>query len=484
MPVKFGSKPAIYSEPIIHVDDLDDLNVDNQRPFPSHSHFRSDPRIKAEGVENVSIKDLEPNSRNAKQHPERQISLLEENINEFGFTNPLIVDENNTILAGHARWEAAKRLGLEYLPVVRLTHLSPAQKRAAAIADNKLAELGAWDFDILAEEFEFLTEPDSDISFDYRITGFDTPEIDDILDDETDTDRNGLEDDIMQPASTPPVTQPGDLWDAGQHKLICADATISETYERLMLGERAQISFNDFPFNVPNGGHVTKRKGVREFAMANGEMSKEEFTNFLAKLCKNIAANSASGSIAYLCMDWRHISELMTAAEPAFHALKNLIVWAKPNAGMGSFYRSQHELIFVYAMPGKPINNFGLGANGRHRSNVWQYEGLSSFGRGRDETLAMHPTVKPVAMVVDALKDCSDRGDIVLDVCAGSGTTMIAAEKTGRRARLIEIDPGYCDVIIRRWQAQANTFVRLNETNETFEQVAARRKKETTERSS
>ena len=190
--------------------------------------------------------------------------MLEENINEFGFTNPLIVDETNTILAGHARWEAAKRLGLEYLPVVRLTHLSPAQKRAAAIADNKLAELGAWNSDILAEELEFLTDPDSDISFDYRITGFDTPEIDDILDDETDTARNDPEDDIAPPVSTPPVTLPGDLWDAGQHKLICADATVSEAYERLMQGERAQISFNDFPFNVPNEGRVTKRKGVRE----------------------------------------------------------------------------------------------------------------------------------------------------------------------------------------------------------------------------
>lgn len=472
MPIKFGAK---FVKPIIHVDDLDDLNVDDRRPLPSHGRFQHDPRVKAEHVEHVSVKDLKPSSKNAKQHPERQISLLEENINEFGFTNPLIVDENNTILAGHARWEAAKRLGLEYLPVVRLTHLSPAQKRAAVIADNKLAELGAWDFDILAEEFEFLTDPDSDISFDYRITGFDTPEIDDILDDKTDIDRHDPEDDIAPPVSRPTVTLPGDLWDAGQHKLICADATVAEAYERLMQGERAQISFNDFPFNVPNEGHVTKRKGVREFAMGNGEMSQEEFTNFLTTLCKNIAANSASGGIGYFCMDWRHMSELKAAADLTFQAFKNLVIWVKPNAGMGSFYRSQHELIFVYAVAGKPINNFGLGGKGRHRSNVWKYPGLSSFGRGRDETLAMHPTVKPVAMVVDALKDCSNRGDIVLDVCAGSGTTMIAAEKTGRRARVIEIDPGYCDVIIRRWQTLTGNVVRLKETNETFEQVAARR---------
>lgn len=211
MPVNFRAKPTFH----VHVDDLDDLNV--ERPFPSYGR-QPDPRIKAECVEHVSVENLKPNSRNAKQHPERQISLLRENINELGFINPLIVDENNIILAGHARWETAKRLELEYVPVVRLTHLSPAQKRAAAIADNKLAELGAWDFDILAEEFEFLTDPDSDISFDYRITGFETPEIDDILDGETDTDRNDPEDDIAPPVSTPPVTLPGDLWDAGQHK--------------------------------------------------------------------------------------------------------------------------------------------------------------------------------------------------------------------------------------------------------------------------
>jgi DNA modification methylase len=476
MPITFNPKPK---SPIIHVfvpDDEDNTPRQDQ-PLPLDPRIKLDARIKAERIEIVPIDELKPNPKNAKKHPEAQIALLEENIEEFGFTNPILIDENNQILAGHARYTAAKRLGLSHLPVIRLSHLTRAQKRAVAIADNKLAELGQWDLDILSEEFKFLTDPEMDLGFDPRITGFETVELDQILAGEADDNRaSDPADEIMSvDPDTPPVTCPGEVWDCEPHKLLCGDATNQEDCAKLMGDERAQIAFEDFPYNVPNAGHVTKREGVREFAMARGEMTSCQFIDFLSQMCANILTYLASGAVAYFCMDWRHLKELQAAADPVFGALKNLIVWVKANAGMGNFYRSQHELILVYAAPGRPVNNFGLGAKGRHRSNVWKYPGLSSFGRGRDETLAMHPTVKPVAMVADALRDCSNRGDIVLDVCGGSGSTMIAAERTGRRARLIEIDPLYCDLIIQRWQKFSGKTARLAATNETFEEVKARR---------
>jgi DNA modification methylase len=246
-------------------------------------------------------------------------------------------------------------------------------------------------------------------------------------------------------------------------------------YRALLAAEPVTIVFIDPPFNVPNAGHITDREGVREFPMAHGETSSEKFTGFLSAALTHIRESMTGGALIYICMDWRHLDELSAAARPLFGAMRDLIVWVKKNAGMGSFYRSQHELIAIYATPGKVTNNFGLGAKGRHRTNVWKYAGLNSFRRGRDETLAMNPTVKPVAMVVDALRDCSKRGDIVLDAFGGSGTTMIAAEKTGRHARLIEMDPLYCDVIVKRWQEFAGHTARLAETGETFEEVKARR---------
>jgi hypothetical protein len=239
----------------------------------------------------------------------------------------------------------------------------------------------------------------------------------------------------------------------------------------LMGTELAEIVFTDAPYNVPNGGHVTSREGVREFAMAHGEMSSEQFVAFLTTVSTNILDRMVDGAVGYFCMDWRHLPELWAAAGPVFGKPKNLVCWVKPNAGMGSFYRSQHEMICVYAAPGKPINNFGLGGKGRHRSNVWKYPGFNSFGRGRNEALAMHPTVKPVAMVKDALMDCSNRGGIVLDPFGGSGTTMIAAERTGRVARLMEIDTAYCDLIIQRWQKFSGEAAHLAETGATYEQV-------------
>jgi DNA modification methylase len=476
MPVSFHKKPKKPSA-VIHVDDpVEEIAPAKERDRLPCNRFNLDPRIKADCVEVVGRDELTLNPRNAKKHPERQIALLAKNIKEFGFTTPLLVDERGKILAGHARYMAAERVGLDHLPVIRLSHLTDAQKRALAIADNKLALLGEWDFDILAEEFSFLFDPRAELDFDPRIIGFETVEVDQIvLGEPAKANRADPADQNIPVLEGALVTTTGDVWVCDQHRLLCGDATNQAHYAALMGTELAQILFTDPPYNVPNAGHVTGRDGVREFAMAHGEMTPSEFTAFLSTVCANILTSMTEGAVGFFCMDWRHLTELRAAGTSVFGSPKNLIAWVKNNAGMGSFYRSQHELIYVFAAPGKPINNFGLGEKGRYRSNVWEYPGFNSFGRGRDKALAMHPTVKPVAMVADALMDCSNRGGIILDPFGGSGTTMIAAERTKRRARLMEIDPLYCDTIVQRWQDFTGEIARLAETNETFEEVKARR---------
>jgi DNA modification methylase len=466
MPIKFaGLKKIIHA----HV-------ADEIEEAPPSATLELDARIKATKIEFVPTERLKPNPRNAKKHPDRQIALLVENYERLGVTQPIVIDENDTVMCGNGRLEAAKKAKLAHLPVIRLSGLTPSQKRALAIADNKLAELGEYDLDILSEELSYLYDPETELSFDPRIVGFETVELDQILADGPDDDRTDPADEIIPVNSQEPaVTSLGDVWTCDQHRLVCGDATNKASYSAVMETDLAEMVFTDPPYNVPNAGHVSRRDDLREFAMAHGEMTPSQFTDFLSIVCANILARMVDGAVGYICMDWRHLLELRAAADPIFGDLKNLIVWVKSNAGLGSFYRSQHELICVYAAPGKPINNFGLGGKGRHRTNVWKYPGFSSFGRGRKEALAMHPTVKPVAMVMDALMDCSNRGGIVLDPFGGSGTTMIAAERKSRRARLIEIDPLYCDVTVQRWQNFSGKTARLAETNETYQEVKARR---------
>jgi DNA modification methylase len=477
MPMRFSGlfdKPA---KTFINLDD-DPIAVEKpgiDQPVPLGPQIKLDARIRIpECIEAVGIGTIQLNERNAKKHPEKQIVLLQENIVCFGFTNPLLVDEHNKLIAGHARLEAARRIGLEHVPVIRLPYLSAAQKRALAIADNKISELGIWDLDVLRSELSFLH--DVELDFDPCITGFETFEFDQIIGDDTKKERIDPADNFAAPDPREmAVTSPGNVWLCDEHRLLCGDATSPESYDSLMHRDQAEMVFTDPPFNVPNAGHVTKRQGVREFAMASGEMSSEEFSAFLSIAFSYIFNYMQAGAVGFFRMDWRHLSELWAAANPLFGPMKNLIVWVKRNAGLGSFYRSQHEMICVYAVPGKRINNFGLGGKGRHRTNVWEYPGVNGFVRERDEMLAMHPTFKPVAMVMDALKDCSNRGGIVLDPFAGSGTTMIAAERTKRRARLMEIDPLYCDTIVQRWEKYTGKIARLAETNESFDEVKARR---------
>ena len=400
---------------------------------------------------NSRICDLKVNPGNARKHDRKQIRQIADSIKRFGFNNPVLISGDGQIICGHGRVEAAKLLSLKEVPTVSLDHLSPDELRAYALADNRIALGATWDNELLGIELQHLIEIDFDIS----LTGFSTTEIDLTLGEATAAADDPADEPIAE-NDLPPVTRPGDVWILGQHRLICGDAQDPGVIAKLLEGgEVADLVFTDPPFNVRIQGHVSglgKHKH-REFAFASGEMSSVEFTAFLATTLCIAAASLKDGGIAYVFMDWRHMDELRIAGGLAFDELKQLCVWNKSNAGMGSFYRSKHELIFVYKVGTAPhTNNFGLGDGGRYRTNVWDYPGMSSMSAGREAELAMHPTVKPVQLVQDAILDCSNRGDIVLDIFGGSGTTLIAAERVGRKARLVEFDPLYCDTIIRRFE--------------------------------
>lgn len=405
------------------------------------------------GTEMVAISALKLNPRNARTHPKRKIKKLARSLDHFGMPCPVLIDRKMRIAAGNARVAAAKLLGWQEVPVLRIEHLSEADLIAYIKVDNRLAEEAAWNKEMLAIELQVLI----DLDYSIELTGFDQAEVDDILENQAKAEIDNAEDELPPaPESGLAVTQLNDLWLLGGHRLFCGDATDAASYQSLLKGSVASLIFTDPPYNVPIGGHVSGlgKAQHREFAMASGEKTPEEFTGFLQKSMELMAANSAPGSIHYICMDWRHMAEIIAAGESVYTELKNLCVWVKNNGGMGTFYRSRHELIFVFKNGTAPhINNFELGQTGRYRTNVWEYRGVNSFGAERDEALAMHPTVKPVELVADAIRDCSKRNQIVLDPFGGSGTTLIAAEKTGRRGYLIELDPLYCDTIIRRWQA-------------------------------
>jgi DNA modification methylase len=341
------------------------------------------------------------------------------------------------------------------------------------LADNKLALNAGWDTEVLAIEFQALI----DLEFDLTLTGFSLAEIDLTLDEAREASLKGSDRPADRTFEKPQkaICQQGELWQLGHHRLMCGDATRAEDVKRLMNGQPADLIFTDPPYNVRIDGHVCGLGSVRhrEFAFASGEMSRAEFTQFLSVALGNASAVARDGAIGFVCMDWRHMREMLDAGERAFSELKNLCVWNKTNGGMGTFYRSKHELIFVFKVgKGAHTNSFGLGETGRYRTNVWDYPGISSLGAKRDEELAMHPTVKPVALVADAIQDCSKRGETVLDVFGGSGTTLMAAEICGRRAHVLEYDPGYCDTVIARWQCYTGKRAIRSSDGQCFEDIA------------
>jgi len=430
-------------------------------------------------IEHMPVASLRPYPGNARTHSKRQIRQIADSIRHFGFTNPVLVGENGEIIAGHGRVEAAKLLGLEKVPTVRLAHLNPAQRRAYVLADNKLALNAGWDRQLLGIELQGLI----DIDFDVELTGFSSTEIDLVLDEAGEgspNDPTDVEDEIPLSTDDPAtaITRTGDVWCLGRHRLICGDARDRVVFDLVMGHERADLIFTDPPYNVPIDGHVTGLGRIRhrEFAMGVGEMSADAFTSFLRQTLGHAAALACNGAIAFVCMDWRHMGELLKAGQAVFSELKNLCVWNKTNGGIGTFYRNKHELVFVFEVGAAAHSNtFGLGDRGHYRTNVWDYAGVKMLRVGRSEDLAMHPTVKPVALVAAAIKDCSKRGEIVLDPFGGCGTTLIAAEKTGRLARLIEFDPAYCDTILHRYERVTGKQAKQAASGMSFEEIAKER---------
>ena len=404
------------------------------------------------------IRELKTNPINPRLHSQKQIRQIANSVRTFGFNVPVLIDRDNNVIAGHGRLLACAELGWTEVPTLCLDHLTPTQARAFMIADNRLTEIGTWDDRLLAQQFKELSLLGLD--FNIEVTGFEMGEIDlriASLEELSETDADPA-DVLPEVPAGPPLSKLGDAWVLGRHRVLCGDALDAAAFTTLMGEERAAMVFVDPPYNQPVDGHASGLGAIhhRPFPMASGEMDRPEFIAFLGQAFRNLAAFSGDGALHFICMDWRHIEELMAAGHGVYGELKNLCVWVKDNGGMGSLYRSQHELVFVFKK-GRDShrNNVQLGQFGRNRSNVWRYPGANSFARcGEEGNLsALHPTVKPVAMIADAILDCSARGDIVLDAFLGSGTTVMAAERTGRRCYGIELDAGYADTIIRRWQA-------------------------------
>jgi DNA modification methylase len=418
------------------------------------------------------IESLNLNPANPRRHSKKQIRQIANSIKAFDFNVPILVDREGKVIAGHGRLLAAHELGIIEVPTLCLEHLTPAQIRAFTIADNRLTEISTWDDRLLAQQLKDLSL--TGLDFDIEVTGFEVGEIDlRILSLEDVPDpADDAADAVPELPAGPPISKIGDLWHLGHHRVLCGNALEHADFATLMGEERAALAFTDPPYNVPIDGHTSGLGAIhhRPFPMASGEMDKPAFTAFLTRACRNLAAFSIDGSIHYICMDWRHLYELLTAGQDVYDELKNLCVWVKDNGGMGSLYRSQHELILVFKH-GRDghRNNVQLGQFGRNRSNVWHYPGANSSSRHGEEgnLLALHPTVKPAAMVADAILDCSARGDIVLDPFLGSGTTVIAAERYG-----MELDPRYVDTTIRRWQTLTGEIARHSESGRSFDDLA------------
>jgi DNA modification methylase len=429
-------------------------------------------------IEMWPIGKVRPSKPNARTHPKKQRDKLFGIVRQCGFINPILVDERGTIISGNLRKEVAEMMGLRQVPVIQITHLTDLEKRALALAENRIALDAGWDRETLAIELGELSVLLPEMDIDLAITGFDVAEADMVIADHAEPVEDAA--DGQLPELGPAVTRPCDLWVMGKHRLYCGDARDDAAYAALMRGDTAAMVFSDPPYNVSVKTHARGRSRDKfdEFAMASGEMSQPEYQQFLERVLEMMAAALADGGIADICIDWRHLGQLLEAGAKVFTELKNICVWVKSNGGQGSFYRSQHEMICVFKNGTAPhINSFELGQHGRSRSNVWSYAGVNAFKAGRDDELHMHPTVKPARMVADAMLDCSRRGAIVLDPFMGSGSTLVAGEMVGRRVYGMELDARYVDVGVRRFEQFTGRDAILEATGETFAEVQAGRQR-------
>jgi DNA modification methylase len=404
--------------------------------------------------------DIKPSKWNARTHSKRQVEQIARSISTFGFTNPLLVDEHSMLIAGHGRLAAAKNLGMPEVPAITLGGLSDTEKRALMLADNKIALNAGWDTEQLRLELETLTR--LDLNFDIEITGFSAAEIDVSLG----TQNVDPDDEVIPAASSSPRTKMGDIWLLEDHRVGCGDCR-DLLFLRALVGQDQEVdaAFLDPPYNVAIRGHANVRSKHREFAMASGEMTDVEFRQFLNDSLSACASVSRDGAVHFVCMDWRHMNSLDAVGRNTYDTLLNLCIWNKSNAGMGSLYRSRHELVFVYRVgSAQHFNAVELGRHGRNRTNVWDYPSVNSTRGNRREDLDLHPTVKPVGMVADAICDVTHRGELVLDVFLGSGTSLIAAERTGRRFVGCDIDPAYVEIALQRWSSITGQEPRLTTT--------------------
>lgn len=415
--------------------------------------------------------ELLPNADNPRLHKDRQIKALIKSIQTFGFNIPIAIDSSCKVISGHARLEAAKKIGLDRIPVIYLDHLTSEQVKAFMIADNRLSEMSEWDDNLLATQLKELSTVD--LGFDLEATGFTVGEID-LRIDGLDIVDESAEDEIPVVSEGQAVTQLGDLWLLGEHRLLCGNAQDAQSFEQLMDTRIAGMVISDPPYNVKIQGHVGGKGKIkhREFAMASGEMSSEAFISFLTTTFDLLVKHSKAGSVHSIFMDWKHLPEILTAGQACYSALLNMCVWVKHQAGMGSLYRSQHELVLIYKNgTASHQNNIQLGRFGRHRSNVWQYGGIQAMRHSEEgDLLAKHPTVKPTQMIADAILDCSKRNDIILDPFLGSGTTLLASTRVGRRCYGMELDPQYADTAVQRWQIMTGMDAVNAVTGETYTQ--------------
>jgi DNA modification methylase len=424
------------------------------------------------------ISDLTLEPTNPRIHSRHQIRQIARSIEAFGFLVPVLIDRSNHIVAGHGRILAGKELGLHEVPTIRLEHLTEAQVQAFRIADNRLCEIATWDDRLLGEQLKALAEVNLDFSL--EVTGFQMAEID-LLIEGTAPATEGKEDPadrVPESSPGPPVCQWGDRWQLDRHQIVCGNALDETVYTVLLSQTQAAMVFIDPPYNVQIPHHAGGLGRVKHpnFIMASGEMSEAEFTTFLTQTFTHLIQYTTDGALIYVCIDWRHMGELLIAGRATMSQHKNVCVWDKGVGGMGSFYRSQHELVFVFKHgTAAHRNNIELGQYGRYRTNIWKYPGVNSFGRASEEgnLLALHPTVKPVALVADAILDASARHDIVLDAFLGSGTTLLAAERTGRICYGMELDPHYVDTAIRRWQRWTGQQARHAVSGRLFDDLVA-----------
>jgi DNA modification methylase len=425
-------------------------------------------------IEYVPTDELKAYSKGLRKHDEKHIAACMGSLRSLGFVAPIVIDARNIVVDGHALVVAAQRLGIADVPVVRLGHLSDELVQVCRVALNKLSEGARWDDAALRLEMIEIAPTLAAHDIEIEAIGFSVTEFDLMV---AAPDAEPEEEAVPELAETA-ITQLGDQWLLGDHRLLCGNALSNEDFVKLMASEKARMAFCDAPYNLKVDGVISGlgKAKHRDFAMASGEMSRPEFIEFLTTYMRNCAAHSVDGAVHFACMDWRHILELISAGEAAFDKFLNLVVWAKTNAGMGTMYRSQHELIGVFKSGTAPHqNNFGLGETGRHRSNLWTVAGANTFRKDRDKDLAAHPTVKPALLVIDAIRDVSSRGEIVLDCFCGSGTTIIAAEKSGRRGYGIELDPLYVDVAVRRWQELTGLPAVLDGDGRTFDEISSAR---------